>query len=729
MNVIFQEGIRDIPTSFHRSLPEAFNVLRRRRWLIAGTVALVMSLVGVYLCLAPPRYTATAELVFDSRVAPASEIPGLETPDDAFVISEMDVIRSRSLAERVLYQLDLEHDSRFNPKLAPQSRLKAWVIRSLPSVWGRLHAAEQETSITARDRLIDIFRKSVDVLLTPRSRTVAVKFTADEPSLAASVVNALVHSYLLSKMEGRLENAKRVSTWLSEQIQRARVQAERSAQAVENYRKEHNLFETGNETLISQRIAELNNALTDASIKRRAMEADLLQVRRLLSGGGTIEATSQVLASDLIRKYREEEMALERREAEATEQYGDQHPTMLALQAEKRRIKDKVRLEIAKVAASLESEAQTARDRENGLSSTLHATKATLAEANDALIGLRTLQRQADADKLVLDRLQTGIVRSNVEEDAKAQVPDARIISMAAVPQTPSSPQVWSALFAGLIVACFGGVLVAFLVEYSDGGFRGVEQVEAACNLPVLAQVPRVRANPGHVAAYGLHYRRSAYAAAIGAIYTRLALMRGKVPPKVIVLTSGEPGVGKSTLALSLARWETMHGRRVILIEADTYRPSVAGMAGVAQTPGLTDVLSGIVGLRDAIQRDTHLSLDLMTSGAPISAQTGHTGINGIGGILDLLRDDYDLIVVDAPPVLGVSDANVASAAADATILVVEWGRTLRQVFLAGVNEVFKFGGRVDGVILSKVDVRKQAYYNYGDAQAYGGRAAKAYIG
>jgi capsular exopolysaccharide synthesis family protein len=260
-----------------------------------------------------------------------------------------------------------------------------------------------------------------------------------------------------------------------------------------------------------------------------------------------------------------------------------------------------------------------------------------------------------------------------------------------------------------------------------DVGFRSAEEVEAAGGPPVLAQVPIVRG--GAVpAAYALDRPRSAYAAAIHAIYARRLLMAGERPPRVLLFTSAKPEEGKSTISLSLARQQALSGRRVVFVEADFHRSCISRVAGVGAAPGLMDVLSGAAGLKDVIQPDSRSTVDLIVAGPQQATNSERPAVGAVGTILNALRDEYDVIVIDAPPVLGLADANIFSAVADATLMIVQWGKTRREVFKYGVGEIIKFGGRIDGVILSKVDTRKQAYYGYGDSHAYTGKATKAYV-
>ena len=720
-----------LPGQLNQNLSENLRILRRRLPVIVYTTAVIMALVIAFICLAPRQYTASSQIVFDSKVAPNSidlqPILSGAPPDEAFILSELDVIRSRSLAKRVIDKLRLDENPDFDKSVRPDGFFSALIKRHVPEKW-QIWEGKTPSLEMHREQLVDEFQRRVTVTRNNRSRTVNINFTASTPQLAADALNTLTEFYLVARMEDRLDNAKRASAWLTEQIQDLREQAEESEKAVEDYRSRHNLFETSRETLISKQIGELATRLTDAVIERRAAEANLLQVSRLLNGAGTIDATPQVMQSELIRKYREEELALEQREAHMTEEYGDRHPALIQLRAEKQRLEEKVQTEIRRIALSLKNQAQMARDRETSLQGNLQNVKATMANANEASVGLRARERQAEASKVLLEQMMGALLKTSADENAKSQTPDARLISTAPIPQQASFPPKLLLLFNGFLASTFIGALLAFVVEHVDGGFRSAEQVEATCGLPVLAQVPIVRAGKSEPAAYVLNYPRSAYAASIHAIYTRLLLISGQRPPKVLLFTSARPEEGKSTISLSVARQQAVSGRRVVFVEADLHRPCIARVAGVGYSPGLMDVLSGAATPRDVIQHDSCSTVDLIVAGTQRATHTGKP-LGDIGMVLDALREAYDVIVLDAPPVLGLADTNIFSAMADATLMIVQWGKTPRQVFRFGVGEITKFSGRIDGVILSKVDTRRQAYYGYGDSGAYTGEAAKAYVG
>jgi capsular exopolysaccharide synthesis family protein len=720
------------PGQLNQNLSEYLRMLRRRMSAIVVTIVVIMALVVGFILLAPPRYTASSQIVFDSKVA-ANGIdlrPVLagQPPDEAFILSELDVIRARSLAMRGINKLRLDNNPDFDKSLRADNSFNELIKRHLPETWLRMWKERPSDPEMHRERLVDEFQRSVSVTRNNRSRTVNVSFTASTPKLAADTLNTLTELYLVARMDDRLENAKRASAWLTEQIQDLRDKAEQADKAVENYRASNNLFEASRETLISRQIGELTSRLTDASIERRAAEANLIQVRRLLNGAGSIDATPPVMQSELIRKYREDELGLERREAQMTQEYGDRHPALIQLRAEKQRSEVKIRTEITRIALSLENQAKMARDRENSIQANLQNVKSTMATANAASVGLRALERQAEASKVLLEQMMGALLQTSAEENKKSLTPDARLISSAPVPQYPSFPPKLLLLLSGLLASTFIGVLLAFVLEHLDSGFRSAEQVEAACGLPVLAQVPIVMDRKVRPSAYVLEQPRSAYAAAIHAIYTRISLISGQRPPKVLLFTSAEPREGKSTISLSVARQQALSGRRVALVEADFHRPSIARMAGVDSAPGLTEMLAGVAKPAEVVQYDPSSSVHIIVAGGQATTHSGRP-IGDIGPVLDALRDIYDVIVLDAPPVLGLADANIFAALADATLMIVRWGKTRRQVFKYAIGEITKFGGRIDAIILSQVDTRRQAYYGYGDSHAYTGEAAKAYVG
>ena len=440
----------------------------------------------------------------------------------------------------------------------------------------------------------------------------------------------------------------------------------------------------------------------------------------------------QVLDSSLIQRFREQELELERKEAELGQSLGARHPAMIQLQAERERFRQKLQAEIGKIVQRAENEVVVARGREAALQRDLAAVKGDMVQSNQASIGLRALEREADANKLLLEQFLASFMQASAQEDMRAQLPDARVVSPAAMPDKPSYPRKVFVVMIAFLGSILVGGLLALTLESLDAGFRSAEQIEAVTELPVLAHVPLLTAAKGggdRPETFILKRPDSAYAEAIRSLNTRLLLAFPEGPPKVLVLTSAEPDEGKSTLGLSLVRAQAQADRRTLLIDADFRRSRLTTrVTGISAQPGLYEVLSDQATAEDAIQSDPASLADLMVSGGGSSADRKVlSDAAKLERLLATLRGRYDLIVIDAPPALALAEGQVIPMVADATLLVVRWGKTRKRVVRYTMDQLTRFGMPLHGVVLNMVDVRKQAYYGYGDAGYYYGKRAKYY--
>jgi succinoglycan biosynthesis transport protein ExoP len=355
-----------------------------------------------------------------------------------------------------------------------------------------------------------------------------------------------------------------------------------------------------------------------------------------------------------------------------------------------------------------------------------------MGQANEAAVGLRALEREAQANRLLLEKFLTTFTEASAQEDVKSQLPDARIISRAPVPDDPSFPRkalLIAVAFAGSAVL---GVLLAFAAEHLDAGFHSSEEVETEIKLPVIATVPLVKiagSGKAELAAYATRNPASAFADSIRGIYTHLLLSFKGQPPKTVLFTSSEAGEGKTTVALSFARQQAQAGRRVILVDADFRRSRIGRRAGVALAPGLSELIAGTASIAEATQGDPESPAVLLVAGKQPLMNFAIDDVSRLGALLTELRSEYDVIVIDSPPVLALADARMLSAMADVSLVVVRWGRTPRRVLRFAIRQMTASGGDVHGVVMSMVNIKRQAAYGFGDASYYRGDLTKYYTG
>lgn len=300
-----------------------------------------------------------------------------------------------------------------------------------------------------------------------------------------------------------------------------RAQLTQSEKAIEDYRNEHNLYEDGGNTLIARQISDLNSKLIDAKMELIAAEANFAEARRLLNSPGSMGTTAvQVLQSDTIRRFREQELELDRKVAEMSKQYGMRHPAMVQVQAQRQELRDKIRQEIERITKSLENQVRIAQTREASLAGDLDELKTKQAKLDHALLGLRVLERNAEANRLILQKMMASSIEASAQNDIASQVAGARVVSPAAVPDHPSFPRPSVLLPVALLTGAVTGVVLAFAFDKLRTGFRSAEETELGTGLPVLAHVPNVAAlKRASISEYLKKKPASAFAEAIRALY------------------------------------------------------------------------------------------------------------------------------------------------------------------------------------------------------------------
>lgn len=739
-------------------LRETLRILGRRKWVIVATAVVLTALTAGALFLITPRYTASVEIAFDPKPTSMIDFSAAFTgapQDEAALLSELEIIGSRRLAKRVIDKLDLYRDPEFNSTLREKSGVKVFLaglakkwLPEQPPEWlpewvvgggdglasssrYASGSAEDQLASLERKRVVDAFLREVKTAQQGRSRVVEVSFTSQDPFAATVIANTLADLYLVERLEGRLENVHRASNWLAERVIELRDTAEKSEHEVEEYRNTHGLLKGDRDTtLLVQQVSDLSTQLTEAKITLTEAEARLAQIRQLVSTRRGAVAAADVLDSPLIQKFREEEAILERKEAELKREFGPKHPLILNVKAEKWRFRQNIEAEVRKIVMSLENDVEVGRLREAAVRRDLEKMTERLAEANQAEVGLFSLEREAEARRLMLEKFQTSFMETNAQEDIESQIPDARIITSAALPEKPSFPNTKLVIAAGFAGSVLIGVLLAFAIERLDPGFRSGEQVERQLGVPVISLVPllgRMQLGGETPETYALKKPGSAFGEAIRSLHTTMMLASSQQELRTVVVSSSEPDEGKTTVAISLAQLQARLGRRVLLVDTDFRLPSVAKRLGLHKAPGLMEFMAGNVSHAGVVQRHLESGADVIVSGEYTEAGFDFIASEKMEDLIKRWRQSYDLVVMDTAPLHVVSESRILSRYADGTVLVVRWGKTRREAVNYSRNMIADAGGRLFGVALSMVDTKRNADYGFGDSGFYYGKAQKYY--
>lgn len=709
------------PTLMDRDagLAELFNVIYRQKWLIVCSVLASALIALIVLQQLTPRYGAQALLMIETRQTTVPNLDSVLTglvADDQGVRSEVEVLRSRGLAAATIRELGLDKDAEFNKALRP------------PGLWSRMTSDNSEADGSGLARVVDAFLERLAVVPVKGSRVISVTFTSADPSKAAEIANTLADVYLLTQLETKFEAATMANSWLNERVEELRQQVAVSEKAVEDFRRDAGLLQTQGVTLTAQQMAELNGQLVLARAATAQARARLRQVSGLIDSPDGISSANEVLDSALIQRLKEQQAQIERRVAELAAEYGPAHPKMIQLRAEQEDLRASIAAEVDKIAASLRNEVAIAAAREASLEQELTRLKDQMAQSNDKQIQLRALEREAEASRTLLATLLARYKEVDSQDEIQSQQADARIISRADAPSAPSFPN--KKFLLGIVVLLSGllAVIVAFLRQALQRGFVSGEQIESLTGVTSLGFVPLLPNKSGDTAellGYLAENPRSALSQSLRTAYWSTTLSSGPEIKK-IVITSSRPGEGKTTVAIGIARTQALAGRRTLLIDADARNPGVHTAVGKPLRPGLLEVLRGDA-RTEVIVTDGSTNLDIVCAGEAGEDPLILLDSVEMDNFLDRVEREYDVIVIDTPPLMAASDACALSRKADTTVLVVRWSSTPREAVVHSMRQLTRAGGHLAGALLTMVDVKKHAEYQYGDSGAYHGSLRQYY--
>lgn len=720
-------------------LQSLLSPLWRRKWLIVITALLGGILATIISVAMDPVYRAGALVLVEEPQGGGMDLEAVVRGmpvDTASLGSQIEVITSRKIAERVVDKLNLVDDPEFNAALTPPKLITNVMRRLSPGSWfgsseeGALSPEAERQLI--RQRVTDAVLGNIEASVVDVSHVISIVADSKKPASAARIANAITDEYMNERLESKYATVSRTIEWLNDRVALLREKVQTSEAAVEEFRSRYGLMEaTRGETILEKQISELNTQLILARSQSAEAEARLGQVRRLISGGGAVSGMSDVINSPLISSLIGEEAAINRRLAELGEQLGPRHPQMINARAELADLRRKIGEEVQRVAQGLENEVAVARARERSLEGSIADLQSNQAESNTEAVQLRSLERDAAAARTTLEAFMQRFQELAIQNDLTSQRADASVVSYAVVPEDPAYPKKRLVVPAAIVIFGVIGVALAYVLEALDAGFRSGEQVEQQLGIPVFGLVPELSwdqsRGKGGVASYIVEKPNSAMGEAIRGIYTKLFLLKKTGRGHVIQVVSAEPGEGKSTLALSLARVQGMVGRRVLLIDCDFRRSPVAQTTGLPRSPGLMDLMRGTSTLEEVLQLDPGSSTHIIVAGQ-FSSLAHDLFVSGkLDAVIKPLRDMYDFIILDSPPILSVSDAGLIASSVDSSLLVIRWGKTRRPVVRHALDELTALGGFPVGAVLTRVNVRRHALYNYGDSGQYHGKYVQYY--
>lgn len=684
-----------------------WQVLRDRRWVIAGVTAAVLLLALAATLLATPIFRASSTLQIERDTMKIMDVEGLtptESPMDRdFYQTQYELLRSRSLARRVVQDLHLEMHPQF-------AEMMANIDASFEG--------KQATPSVRRDAheraLVDTTLRSLTIEPIRNSRLVRLNFDSPDPKLSAKVANAWSEAFIASNLERRFDASSYARKYLEERLAQLKGKLEDSEKALVDFAADQQIVSTGEDqpSLSAQNLGELNGALAQAQAARIRAQAAWDQAR---AGDGL--GLPQVVQSPLIQKLRESRSLLAAQYQEQLRTFKADYPDMRRLAGQIAETDKQIGAEVAHIRTAVRSEYEAALAQEHLLEGRMTGLKNDVLDLQGRSIRYNILRREAETNRTLYDGLLQRYKEIGVVGSVGAN--NVSVIDRADVPERRHSPRIPLNLAVGLLLGLFGGVLTAFLLHHLDRRVHSPQDLEEAVSLALLGAIPQL--GKGVTPAIASNDARSPFAESYRSVRTALQFATSHGLPKTLLITSAGPSEGKSTTAHELARNIAQIGKRVVLVDADLRNPSLHHVTGLSNTRGLSNVLANAADVQDVAREvgDFHV----ITAGPlPPNPPELLSGTR-LPDVLAALRERFDVVILDGPPVLGLADAPLLAHVADATVLVAAAEQTRRDALRGALRRLQAAQAHVVGALLTRFDLQRKGddygygaytYYSYG---------------
>lgn len=708
-------------TSASAELVRYLRLFLARKWIILGTVAIVVVGAAAHTFRQTKIYAASASVIIDVTAPRFLDNQVQDVSDNnatnywfnrEYFETQYKVIQSRAVSLRVVQKLGLDRDAPFlglEKVTDPGLRMKA------------MEGADATAKLQGMIRLKPI----------KDSRIVMIGVEDTDPNRAALLANEVAEAYIQENLALRLRVSESASQWLEERLTDLQTKSKESELAVYDFKKQQDMLTTSLEdrqSMVSQRLITYNQALTEVRTKLAALKArvETIEAARKQSSASddawalTIPAAKE---NGTVEELKRRFLAQKTECGELVERYLDQHPRLMACQEKLKGVREDLIKELGNVAKLANAELQEASAKEKNLAVLFEQTKAEAFDVNKKQIEFERLKREADNNQrlhdLVLKRLK------DIELSGLLRTSNVRILDAARPSFAPVYPRPMSTVSAALIIGLLAGMALSVLLDMVDSTISSQADVEKQLGLAFLGFVPVVPsrnvADSREVDLYVHQQPKSAMAECCRAIRTNLLFMQPDRPLKKMLVSSSSPQEGKSTTVISLGIAMAQSGNKVLLVDTDMRRPRLHRALGVSNDMGVSSIIVAANELDDAIKSTDVPNLFVLPCGPvpPNPAELMHT--DAFKQLLAKLETKFDRIILDSPPVGAVADAAVLATQADGVLLVLRAGQTNRALAQRAVKALRDVNARIFGAILNQLDVEDPKYGEYYYAyQRYG---------
>lgn len=696
-------------------LRDYLGVIMRRKWTAIAFFIVVASAIILWTFLTTPIYRSTVTIKIDKEnpyVLKFKDVYEIERVEEDYYQTQYKILKSRNLARKVIKSAKLYENPHFVN--ADDLSKKAAVSKKEGNYSG--------TEGDVPQGVVDAFLSLLTIEPLQKSRLVRVNFDSPSPQLSTDIANEIAKAYMEFSIESKFEATQQAREWLEKQLQDMKARVEKSEEELNKYAAQKGIIfvseswgsdarDIPRQDIATSNLSQMSNNLIQATSERIAKEALYRETQH-----GDPDSVTVVINNPLIQGLKKDYASAEADYSQLSKVYKPDYPRMTRLREQITQVKEKIDSETRKIISGIKREYETALKRERYLQKTLEKYKAEVQSLNEKMVQYQILKRENETNR----ELYNGLLQrlKEVGVSASLTTSNIQVLDRAEIPKTPYKPKKTTNILLAIIVGLFGGLGLAFFVEYLDNTVKTLEDIEKDILLPSLGIVPNFskKVEKGREFVEMLADRRSPFSEAYRSVGTYIQFSSAVKPPRTMLITSPRQGEGKTTTVVNTAIALAHTYGKGIVIDADMRRSRLHEIFAVDNAAGLSSYLTGNAEISDGLIQKTKIeNLDIITSGIIPPNPSELLSSPRMNAMINELFSLYSFIIFDSPPVLGLSDSLVLSTMADGVIMVIRADDTPRDAAVKARKLLQGVNARILGVILNGISETELRYGYYSD--------------
>lgn len=715
-------------------LRDYFRIIYKRRFIILTIFALVFLATAVKTFITTPVYTAASQVLIERNVGSKGLDDQYRFEPD-FLDTQAEIIKSANVARKVVDNLQLADRYRhyfFNQEgdVSIITIVKNFLVSMIRPITGFFQESTDESKEMAGALAVPGFEPKSDeeiiaeiisegLAVTPLKNTkiVSISYSDRDPAMAGLVADAIVKAYMDEMLEIKLSTSSYSIKWMTDKAQEEREKLEYSERELQRFMRENDLVTVEDKlTVLPQKLTEFGRQISIAEAQKKELKDQLVQIQSAGKNLDKLESIPSLATNEVLKSIRERIYRANQSIQELSKKYGPKHPKMITVKDELRILNDEKRYEIDRVLSSITNAYELAASKEKSMEELLAQTKGEMLGSNEKFMQYQIMKREVESNRVMYETLQAGIKKAGVTE--QSQSVNIWVMKKAELPESPSKPNKKRNLLLGMILGLFGGVGMAFFIEYLDNTVKGTKELEEKFGLPVLGSIEELRGKDKSIDSFITKNPLSPVAESYRLIRSGLLLSSAERPPKIMLVTSMNAKEGKTSTAANIGRILAQGGSSVMIIDCDLRRPRMHELFGTKNEIGLSSFLSGSAE-QNVVERTVDEKISLISSGPIPPAPAELLGSAKMKGLVKNLAEKYDFILLDSPPVQSVTDSLVLSQYVDGTIIVVRAGKTTNEDMESGMKKLHDVQTHFLGFVLNGMNNQDMGKYYYGYSTYY----------